>query len=197
MYHHAAGGQEVFTPVSAPTVGLNEEADHHQACQQLCPTLPLFFSSSMKISLSPGSAHYKHPPPPLFPFSELMLATEAVTSVVYGLVGRPRVAVQHLIQQGLCNSPSLLHDRHFDILLQPAHHLFFFMYRCMHILYTHMAAMLGCFAFGSLASFVLSKHSKFIAGASKQFQTELLPPHTYPRALHCSSSRKVNNSGYV
>lgn len=45
-------------------------------------------------------------PPPLPPFSEPMRATEAVTSLVYCPAGRPVVAVQQSIQQGLRNPPT-------------------------------------------------------------------------------------------
>lgn len=105
----------------------------------------------------------------LFALSELMHATEAVTSLVYCLVGRPGVAVQHLIQQGLCNlPPCLLHDWHFAVFIR---HLFFFslMCRCVpwhgsHVWQPGVISLpLDCLSGQSAASSLL---------------TELLLPHT-------------------
>lgn len=169
-----------------------------------CPILSSFCAAMPNsLSFSPTTTHHKAPfhthahtssSCPLR--CELMRATEAVTSVVYCLVGL--VVVLQLFQQGLCNPCSLAARqaviRHrlkcacvFVRLFVATYRPSFFKMR------VHALQIVGVRA--SAAEFSSLAHSGFSAGAWRSSSTTSLPPHTHPRILHCSS-RQVNNSGW-
>lgn len=98
MCHQAAGDRKCLRQQQQLTQ--NEEADallNHQPSRGgilallLCPILSSSLCASMPKSHSALHQHAIKPPPPPLPSQsqyELMHATEAVTSVVYCLVGR-------------------------------------------------------------------------------------------------------------